>query len=164
MKTLTEKEQNKLIKKVFKDYSFINQGSSRKVFDIGKNRVLKIAFDNGGFNQNMLEVETYQQYNNILPLAKIYAYSKNCIIMEKVDILDSYDDFDEINDTINDYNIEDILGYTSDNQQMGRNKDGKVVMYDYGFNLNNNYDLYRDELIGDVSSFDECDIERLVIE
>lgn len=123
--------------------------------------IIKLACGMGGIRQTEAEVNCYLDYPDS-PLAKIIAYGRYIEIMERVEA-DDYRDFaeecyadDEIPYyTFYDYNgrhmdqedadraaeeaydviiqLHDIFGHTSDNGQLGRNSEGGLVAYDYGF-------------------------------
>lgn len=121
--------------------------------------VIKLACGVGGLAQTQAEIECFLENHHYAPLAYIIAYGRYIEVMEKVDASDyrdiaeeHYEDF-SFNDYLmdNDYELddeeyedweeawqaigalEDIFGHTSDNGQLGRNRAGKLVAYDYGF-------------------------------
>lgn len=124
--------------------------------------IIKLACGMGGIRQTEAEVQCYLD-NPDAPLAKIFAYGRYVEVMERVEIDSDYRDFAEEcyedyqvpYDTFYDYNggdmceddadreaekaydviiqLHDIFGHTADNGQLGRNSEGKLVAYDYGF-------------------------------
>jgi hypothetical protein len=138
---------------------FINNGSSRAVFGYTNDLVVKIAIDKQGQRQNANEINAFRYYGSYAPLAKITAYGKNIVVMERVDALEYgeveaivndeyYEDEDEngevyevygdgeFNEKVKDvvYELERINGETDDNFQIGYNSNGNIVAYDYGYN------------------------------
>lgn len=126
------------------------------------NYIIKLACGIGGIRQTEAEVSCYLDNSNS-PLAKIIAYGRYIEIMEKVEIDNDYRDFaeycyedeeipydmfyeysggdmseEDANDEAEEaydviIQLHDIFGHTADNGQLGRNSDGKLVAYDYGF-------------------------------
>lgn len=123
--------------------------------------IIKLACGMGGIRQTEAEVNCFIDYPNA-PLAKIIAYGRYVEIMESVNIdndyrdfaEECYEDYDIPYDYFYDYcgsdsddnddkeaqeaygviiRLHDIFGHTADNGQLGRNSEGKLVAYDYGF-------------------------------
>lgn len=148
MKKLTIEEETKILQSITKKY--LGHGSSRTVFRHPFNRKLaiKIAIGDGGKEQNQTEIEINQiipEYTNT-----IHAYGENIIICDL--LVRNYDrDVDRLywsdwEDKKSKLSAEDIQtiknvfeklnevnGNTADNSQIGRNINGKIVAYDYGF-------------------------------
>lgn len=142
--------------------------------DGNKEYVVKIPYCSAGLNQTQNEIYTFEEYKTTEYenyLAEIVAIGEFIIIMEKIedcseyfDDADNYNLFDEeeIADFIDAWDddcsairedavpllafLQDQKG-TSDSGQIGYNGDGKLKIYDYGF------DVYGDNLIGDVVGF-----------
>ena len=127
----------------------IDYGSSRVVFSLPGNAVVKVASSIEGQRQNEFEVNNFELLDTDY-LAKIYAYGPSVIIMEKVDPVcindgimceDDYD-ADSEDQPIEAYDAyfwaNRNIGETEDNAQIGINADGKYVLYDYGFQSDSN--------------------------
>lgn len=124
--------------------------------DINRDYVIKVAIGLAGINQNGVESNAYRYYGETYALAEVPYIGHYIEIMEAVEVWDlrgtfddNYDyfyeimhenyDFDE--DRVREFydvvlSMEDINGYTSDNAQVGINKEGRVVAFDYGFDNN----------------------------
>ena len=124
--------------------TMIDNGSSRVVFSLPGNAVVKVASSIEGQRQNEFEVNNFENLDTTY-LAKIYAYGPSIVIMEKVDPVyineevmceDDYDAYSE-DQPIEAYDAyfwaNCNIGETGDNAQIGINADGKYVLYDYGF-------------------------------
>jgi len=124
--------------------TMIDYGSSRVVFSLPGNAVVKVASSIEGQRQNEFEVNNFENLDTTY-LAKIYAYGPSIVIMEKIDPVyineevmceDDYDGESE-DQPIEAYDAyfwaNDNIGETLDNAQIGINADGKYVLYDYGF-------------------------------
>lgn len=135
---------NALLDKCHKTHlrNFIGNGGGRLVFEhpFYEDRVVKVAMGEGGVNQNKLEIRTYLDYAGCYDIfANIFGFEDLVLEMEKVapydidnlDEEDEYEDYEAAWDTK--YLLDDILGETADNQQLGKNEDGKWVAYDYGY-------------------------------
>lgn len=135
MKKLTKLEELQLINELMKGSKLIDNGSSRAVFAYGADKVVKVVCQEAGRTQNKKEVEMYERYGKKGYLAKIYAYGKNIIIMEKVDtnIENMDDEQEEQYDMIENF-LDTILGST-DCMQVGIDKYNNLVCYDYGFDV-----------------------------
>lgn len=135
--------------------------------DTSRDYVVKLAVGRGGLNQMALEINTFYEYGESGHLATIAAMGQFCEIMEKVCVIDdlacdTYEDFDAFISGLNDYDDEDTndnytdtqkcemweahdflndqIGYTADNCQLGITVDGHAVAYDYGFDPNTEED------------------------
>jgi hypothetical protein len=160
MKELTLSEELDLVKKVIdEELDFFDNGSSRVVFDLGDNKVLKIAMDKQGRLQNQVEVETFMDMGNS-HLAEIFSYGLFINVMEYVEVecaeviedvynenlsdeeyyedyVIEYSDQVQIRHTID--NLCERYGWTDDNFQLGKTisrKENKYVSYDYGYDTN----------------------------
>lgn len=153
---ITRKDEAHLLKMIFFDGEFIGRGSSRAVFRIAEGIVAKVCIDDGGRKQNQLEIQAFEDLAGV-GLAKIYMYSRSIVVMEEVIALDTecitnllefdYPDSEEDEDlqalglSLEGYDeltaliehLQEYFGHTADNYQVGLNKDGEIVAYDYGF-------------------------------
>ena len=151
-------------------YNFSIEDAAALGIELPYDCVVKLAIGVGGLNQNALEVKTFLAHPE-LPLAEIVACGRYIVIMEKVsiedgafvDYLDSYLEpaeylssyFEEL--SVEDYDrylkelqevdnvVEElvpIFGQTADNGQLGYNRDGRLVAYDYGFETEGGCDTY----------------------
>lgn len=191
--TLTlEQEYNILIK--LNNTNFVDNGGGRAVFGMTSAElvecglpdaftrdeyVVKVAFGNG-IEQNLREIELYQEHGDYSPLAEIVFRGRHIEIMERVLALDfrdyeglAYDVFlecveEDYGDRFSQQQIDaaydvmnelgDFNGCTSDNGQLGVTADGLVVAYDYGFTTDyecseqtSDNDLYDyEELLEDI--------------
>jgi len=162
MRELTIKEEYELLQELIRDdVDFINNGSSRAVFEFDTNRIVKVAMDKQGRRQNKNEIELFRAAGNDY-LAEIYAYGRFIIVMEQVeaecmeDMLDVYyeNDFfnykdkeiERVSEVIN--FLSEHTGETDDNFQLGWSlKRNLLVSYDYGYNTEyRNKDLVSDRL------------------
>ena len=148
MRKLTLNEELKILWKLREKQSFVGAGSSRAVYKLNATTVVKIAIDKAGRTQNKREVEIFKDFGGQY-LAKIYAYGTSIVLMEVIDplYLDYYEEllsmvegnlitenqFEHI-DEILDF-LADINGDTEDNLQLGYNRFGVPVSYDYGFDV-----------------------------
>ena len=138
---MSVQEQTELIYKLLKDNRVISHGGGRLVFEHPdyRDRVIKIAMGEGGIKQNELEADVYCDYSNNYDIfAHIFGYSSLIIEMEKVEPLP---DLEYIEDEEEEsvawdikYTLDDLIGSTADNEQLGKNECGDIVAYDYGFN------------------------------
>ena len=83
MRKLTKREECAFTKHAFQQ-DFIEEGSGRKVYRFRDAFVVKIAKNRNCYRQNKLEVQRFLKYGSE-KLAKIIAYSKKVIIMERVE-------------------------------------------------------------------------------
>lgn len=127
---LTKREEKAFTRHLFLQL-FIEEGSGRIVYHFREHFVLKVAKNKNGYLQNKLEVERYKKYGSE-KLAKIIAYSKKIIIMEKVKTIDFDNDYDKAMELTK--WLDEICGIDSmdhyDSQGMREN--GEIVCYDYG--------------------------------
>jgi hypothetical protein len=82
MKKLNKSEEKAFTRYLFHQY-LISEGSGRIVYSWNDKVVIKVAKNRNGVIQNRTEVERFRQYGD-KNFARIYAYSKKIIIMEKV--------------------------------------------------------------------------------
>lgn len=147
---LTIKQEENIINKLLRDgVAHIGYGSSRVVFPYGKDKVIKIALTREGFNQNKAELNTYTNCDRENTLADVFCYGNIMLISEKCELVvdadsgeyenylsDLYDNGENdvaqtLEETIS--YLEENLGVTDDNFQLGRNRKGFIVSLDYGF-------------------------------
>lgn len=129
--------------------------AARLGLDPSRDYVVKLAVGRGGLNQMDLEVGIFRSRGESGCLAIIPASGQFCEIMEKVividdlecDTYDTYDDF--VCCGLNDYDnysyeqkqemwrahefLNEEIGYSSDNCQLGITASGHAVAFDYGF-------------------------------
>lgn len=140
----------------------LGNGSSRVVYELSPHTVLKAAIDDEGRFQNSVEWELHEEHASD-QLARILAYGKNVIVMEKVYVPADFEDLWRNEDYIFDWSdreqvetwldeyfgitmedihglfavyrfLEDELGHTVDNGQIGfRHGTNEPVAYDYGY-------------------------------
>ena len=129
--------------------------------DPSRDYVVKLAVGRGGLNQMDFEVGIFKSRGESGCLAIIPASGQFCEIMEKVividdlecDTYDTYDDFvccglngyddEDTNDNYSDEQKQEMwraheflneeIGYSSDNCQLGITSSGHAVAFDYGF-------------------------------
>ena len=147
--------------------------------------VVKIALGDAGLCQNEAEVDFYEAHCQDIDLARIYAVGRVCIVMERVDtsltdyIRDWLDGDLDDEDAAECFaeeggytpgqteelleqasmlksDLDDCIGSTSDNGQIGMNEDGCLVAYDYGFDPD--YDA--SEQCSDTREYVDCDLPR----
>lgn len=131
--------------------------------DASRDYVVKLAVGRAGLNQMALEVNTFDAYGDRGYFAAIAALGQFCEIMEKVRVVediewDTYDSFESLISGLNNYDDEDTndnytdaqkremweahsflndyIGWTADNCQLGITEGGRAVSYDYGFDPN----------------------------
>jgi len=142
--------------------------------------IVKVAMGIGGYRQNQLEIKTYLECCDFLPLAEIAAYGRFVEIMERVEVedwRDFYDDYSDVDDYMDYVNrreneteeefserydrtyesatkaveameaLNDHFGFTGDNGQIGINRYGNYVAYDYGYTTNR----HTGEQVSDIS-------------
>lgn len=158
MKKLTNRQERRIMATVMKNIKMFGNGSSRVVVPFGKDKVVKIALCESGKNQNQNEIYLFKNHSNELSLAKIFSYSENIIIMERLyDTFEYFEnnEFSFINsDSEFEYyyheygervelQVDSIVealeyhwGHTDDNWQLGVDKKGNIKSYDYGFDTN----------------------------
>ena len=79
--------------------NFIDNGSSRAVYGLNDYLVVKLAIDEGGIHQNLVELETFLN-NPKGPLARLYAYGEFVVVMEIVKVI-GYTNVENALDIIN---------------------------------------------------------------
>ena len=130
---LSRRQEKAFTRYCFQD-KLIGEGIGRKVYSYseGSPFVIKIAKNRNGRTQNKTEVERYKLYPD--KFAKIYAYSKNIIIMEKVTVIE----FHEHNELANWFD-ETFNCCSEDSCSQGYSRlQQKTVLYDYGFSYKMN--------------------------
>lgn len=140
---LSNVQERELLKKL-NGAKRIGVGSSRMVFiDPRDSRyVVKVAVGAWAFRQNKLEVKLWKTHGDNSYLARIKEYGNFCVVMER--LAEVYDDdtlemgyFDDNHPSMRPRNwLNSLVGYTSDNCQIGKTFDGRWVAYDYGFDPN----------------------------
>ena len=152
---------------------YIDNGSSRVVYALGKEYVVKIAMSTGGVNQNTVERNFYACHGDKGYFAHLYAYGKMINIMEYLEDCSYYDPddfyYDENDEADTEFyrNICDIIDvvsditdyYGGDNGQIGYSqKQGLHVLYDYGYSM----DYERKDIVDDVGYWMEsiCPIQN----
>ena len=127
---LTKREEKAFTRHLFLQ-NFVEEGSGRIVYYFRDAFVVKVAKNKNGRLQNKLEVERFAKYGGE-KLAKIIAYSKKIVIMEKVKVVDFDNDKDKAIELTK--WLDEICGIDSmdhyDSQGMREN--GDIVCYDYG--------------------------------
>lgn len=191
IKVLTH-EQEKTILSFVMDLNTEDAGCARMIFplstelankiglDITFPCIVKVAMGIGGYRQNQLEIKTFLEQCDYLPLAEIAAYGRFVEIMERVEVedwRDFYDNYCDVDDymceieqkenesdeefqerydriyknTVNAVStidcLNDFFGHTGDNGQIGINRLGNFVAYDYGYTTSRT----TDEQVSDVS-------------
>ena len=109
-------------------------GSSRMIFEVDDNIILKLAYDRNGAAQNQVEAESYmktQKYKALFPV--VYSHSQNYtyILMERVLSLDELYNMRDVNTTNADdlekclgvsesdfYQVKRLLSLSNDNGQL----------------------------------------------
>ena len=133
---LTLVEERKLLKRLEK-CKVLGRGSSRIVFEhpTNPNLVVKVAVGACSLRQNKAEVENFKRFGDAW-LARIESYGRFCVVMERLTQIcdeDNYDTYEDAQDYREAFEaLTDMIGYTSDNYQLGWSNRG-VVAYDYGF-------------------------------
>lgn len=166
---LTTQEQRDILEYCKKNASYIGRGSSRATFEFKEfpDIVIKIVVDSKGEYQKDKEIEIYKTLGSEY-LTRIYAYGDYFAICEKVEPFDhdeviSYvsgyledwfveeelifteDDICQIQNVVEE--LEEELGETSDNCQLGRSVvDGRIVSYDFGYESGSNSYSVSDQL------------------
>ena len=142
---LSNLQERKLLK-LLKNAKLIGNGSSRLVFidPRDSNRVVKVAIGAASFRQNKLEVKLWNE-TQCKHLAQIYEYGKFIVVMERM--METYDEdsfYDACDPDSESYEffklganvvnwLEEELGSTADNYQIGTNANNEWKAYDYGF-------------------------------
>lgn len=126
-------QERKLLRQL-KNAELISNGSSRLVFidPRNENRVVKVAIGACALRQNRFEIQLWNSRRDER-LARIYEYGVFTVTMEKIECTFDDDDLeDEEGLRVVEW-LNEILGETSDNFQIGCNADGEFKAYDYGF-------------------------------
>lgn len=119
----------------------VDNGSSRLLFidPRDSNYVIKVAVGAKAFRQNKLEVAMYKTWGASGYLAEIKEYGNFCIVMERLAEIYCSDELEDYyfpeghpSYAVQEW-MDQLLGYTSDNCQIGKTKHGEWVAYDYGF-------------------------------
>lgn len=138
--SMSIQEQKDLINKLIENGHSINNGGGRLVFEHPdyEDRVVKIAMGEGGIVQNVAEADIYYTYSESYNVfANIYGHSELIVEMEKVEPFP--DDLNYLEEEECDkawgvkFLLDDLIGDTADNEQLGRNECGEIVAYDYGY-------------------------------
>ena len=143
--------------------------------------IIKVGMGVGGFNQIAAEVQ-FALNKAYAPVAEIRAYGRFIEVMERVEIeadfrdfacdiyVEDADDVDYVHRVADNYNMDydvaeeaaaviavlhDYFGHTSDNGQLGRNRNGDLVAYDFGFDTGD----CRDDQVSSLDEMLECDKE-----
>lgn len=118
-----DKEANKLIHLMMDKYEYLGCGRNRMVFALkSKNFVIKIPLNIAGNSDNFIEGKK-QDFG--YPVAKARSIILNdfcCVIMEYVEHACRFD-----------HELPDWTGFV-DCGQVGFNKKGELVAYDFGYN------------------------------
>ena len=163
---LTEEEEKIILNSITKE-DFIACGSSRAVYRLNDNYVVKVAMAQGGVNQNKIEVDFYDRFGDYGYFAHLYAYGTMINVMEALDDCAFYDEDDwgfyesddaDASESDSYFSMLDIAsavasltGYDgADNGQIGySNIRDAHVLYDYGYS--DDYD--RDEIVDSVGDW-----------
>lgn len=151
LESLTIEQEIEVLRQAFERKKFLGNGSSRAVYELNDEWVVKIANSEEGRVQNRNEVYLYSLEVMRPVLATIKAFSPNIIVMQKVQPYDSddvaaflYDSSEAAMEAMDvraddEYKIldvvealEEVIGETEDNYQIGMSSKG-FVAYDYGF-------------------------------
>lgn len=142
---LSNLQERKLLK-LLKNAKLVGNGSSRLVFidPRNRNRVVKVAVGAASFRQNKLEIKLWNE-TQCSHLAQIYEYGKFVVVMERMvttyDEDSFYEEYDEDAEDAEFYHrgidvinwLEEELGSSGDNYQIGLNALDEWKAYDYGF-------------------------------
>lgn len=178
MVKLLTREQEKLLLSYVLEINTEDAGCARMIFpltddlkkklelDVDFDCIVKVPMGIGGYRQTQLEVKTYLEHHDYLPLADLAAYGHFVEIMERVQVEDwrnFYDDYGDMygyldslerddSETAEEFSqridreedivrratttmdmLNDFFGTTGDNGQIGINRFGDYVAYDYGY-------------------------------
>ena len=108
MDRLSKSEEINILRQVIAQNEFIGAGSSRAVYGLGEDKVVKVAWDRGGMIQNHYEVEIAK--NTPYLTALVYSYGSFIIVAERLvdrhingfDVVGEYEGF------LEDIGIEDV--------------------------------------------------------
>ena len=151
---LSNVQERELLKKL-DGAKRIGSGSSRLVFIDPRDShyVVKVAVGAGAFRQNKLEVKLWKAYGDNGYLARIKEYGNFCVVMERLayvyddeELDEGYFPDDHPSQEVRNW-LNELVGYTTDNCQIGRTFDGRWVAYDYGFDPH----IYSSEQVGFAS-------------
>lgn len=152
--SLTEEEERAILEYANHHGKFLGAGSSRAVFSLGEDYVVKVAISDEGLLQHSVEREFYVELAEYDLFADLYATGRTVNICERLTRLDELEDVNEslFIDTVSELN--DITDYDGgDNEQIGFSpKRGKWVAYDYGYNN----DYCHEELVGCMDEWVYC--------
>ena len=87
MYRLSASEEIAVLRQIKNKAEYIDSGSSRAVFGLDENRVVKMAIDTQGQKQNGREIEIYrgaEKYGNDRLFGEIYAYGSHIIICARM--------------------------------------------------------------------------------
>ena len=142
---LSNLQERKLLK-LLKNAQLIGNGSSRLVFIDPRDskRIVKVAIGAASFRQNKLEVKLWNETQSS-HLAQIYEYGRFVVVMERM--METYDEdsfYEAYDPDSENYEffklgakvvnwLEEELGSTADNYQIGLNANDEWKAYDYGF-------------------------------
>lgn len=161
----SEEQELNILKRAMEYDEYLDCGSSRAVYGLNKYFVVKVGLDTGGVSQNRREIEAHRKYGDHY-LARIVGYSKNIVVMERLEVYGIYeieniinhDDWEEVPEPFinREYEVIDAVNFlqeindeTDDNYQIGISSDGKIKSYDYGFDTNKS----APEQIGSISRY-----------
>lgn len=161
--SLTKEEERAILEYTLHHGTFLGAGSSRAVYSLGKDYVVKVAISDEGLLQHSVEREFYAELAKYDLFADLYATGCTVNICERLTRLDELEDANEslFIDIVSELN--DITDYDGgDNEQIGFSpKRGKWVAYDYGYN--NSY--CHEELVGCMYEWvDCCDVVEIALE
>lgn len=136
------------------------EGSSRVVYILPGEPgwVVKVGIGSGGFRQNANERRMFMTYGGER-LAEVKAYGRYVVVMERLKCV-SYDtgadmacdgDDSEFCDVVEWLN--EKLGYSDDNSQLGQTRDGRWKAYDYGFLPDERDEVAQIGTAADICSF-----------
>lgn len=132
--------------------------------DKGKDFVVKVALGIAGIHQTNIEASAYRNYGDYAPLAAIPYLGHYVEVMERVTPIDGVRDYDMCDYGIEGFaeilmddldlnefdaqacanvvaQLEEINGGTSDNGQVGYDSNGMIVAYDYGYDVDSDFNL-----------------------
>ena len=160
---LSVKEEIEYLKQALALDECLGYGSSRIVFAINDDTVIKVALDNRGQMQNKHELDFYEEQSDLC--GDILYYGSHILVCDRMvedysdAVMDLMEDFceddgdeelikylreeykikdeQEIQNIITGFRVAmdmcDIMGYTADNGQVGYFVNGYVAAYDYGY-------------------------------
>jgi hypothetical protein len=175
IKKLTSYQEKIIIQTLMRKHiKHLGYGSSRIVFPWGDKKVVKIAISKEGIAQNQAELECFDLAEPNM-LTNIYCYGELVLIAEKVSLMvdANEEDYDSLLESLykNEEDevakqlektidfLENHFGMTSDNLQLGQNREGYIVSLDYGFESR----LDNDDNIGNVSDLLGTNTDRAIL-